>query len=106
MIDPAVGNKLLHVFPDSKIEGRIVVLRSEMPPGWDDQAEFEHVITIYWEREKDQTVMIRIPLTPSEYMEACDAHKQGKAVRVFGVPEKSGKFWVLTRAHDFSVLPT
>jgi hypothetical protein len=92
------------VFPDSKIEGRIVVLRSDMPPGWDEQAEFEHVITMYWEREKEQTVMIRIPLTPPEYIRACDAHKEGKPVRIFGVPEKSGKFWILTRAHDFTVL--
>jgi hypothetical protein len=94
----------VEVFPDSKIEGRIIVLRSDLPPGLDEQSEFEHLITMYWEREKDQPVMIRIPLSPQEYMKACDAHKNGKRVRVFGVPEKSGKFWILTRAHDFTVL--
>ena len=91
-------------FLDSTIEGRIVVLKSEMPPGLDEQAEFEHIITMFWEREKDQTVKIRVPLTPPQYIEACDAHKEGKAIRIVGIPEKAGKFWTLTKAHDFTVL--
>lgn len=91
-------------FPDSLIEGRIVVLKSEMPPGLDEQAEFDHIITMFWEREKGQTVKIRVPLTPSQYIQACDAHKDGKAIRISGVPEKAGKFWTLTKAHDFTVL--
>ena len=91
-------------FPDSLIEGRIVVLKSEMPPGLDEQAEFEHVITMFWEREKGQTVKIRVSLSPADYRVACDAHKDGRAIRVFGVPEKAGKFWALTDAHDFTVL--
>ena len=91
-------------FQDSLIEGRIVVLKSEMPPGLDEQAEFEHIITMFWEREKNQTVKIRVPLTPQQYMEACDAHKEGRPIRIFGVPEKAGKFWTLTKAHDFTVL--
>jgi hypothetical protein len=91
-------------FPDSVIEGRIVVLKSEMPPGLDEQAEFEHIITMFWEREKGQTVKIQVPLSPQQYMQACDAHKEGKAIRIFGVPEKAGKFWTLTKAHGFTVL--
>jgi hypothetical protein len=91
-------------FPESVIEGRIVVLKSEMPPGLDEQAEFEHIITMFWEREKGQTVKIRVPLSPPQYIQACDAHKEGKAIRIFGVPEKAGKFWTLTKAHDFTVL--
>ncbi|MGO8699227.1 MAG: hypothetical protein ACLQVY_16085 [Limisphaerales bacterium] len=91
-------------FPESVIEGRIVVLKSEMPPGLDEQAEFEHIITMFWEREKGQLTKIRVPLTPAQYMQACDAHKEGKAIRIFGVPEKAGKFWTLTKVHDFTVL--
>lgn len=91
-------------FPDSVVEGRIVVLKSEMPPGLDEQAEFDHIITMFWEREKGQTVKIRVPLSPQQYIQACDAHKEGRAIRIFGVPEKSGKFWTLTKAHDFTVL--
>ena len=90
-------------FPDSVVEGRIVALKSETPPGLDEQAEFEHIITMFWEREKGQTVKIRVPLSPQQYIQACDAHKEGKAIRILGIPEKSGKFWTLTKAHDFTV---
>jgi hypothetical protein len=91
-------------FPDSLIEGRIVVLKSEMPPGLDEQAQFEHIITMFWERERGQTVKIRVSLSPDQYKQACDAHKEGRAIRISGVPEKAGKFWTLTTAHDFAVL--
>ena len=91
-------------FPDSVVEGRVVVLRSETPPGLDEQQKFEHVITMFWERAKDQEVRIRVPLSPQQYMQACDAHKDGRAIRIFGVPEKQGKFWILTKPHDFTVL--
>lgn len=91
-------------FPSSTVEGRIVALKSDMPPSSDEQAEFEHIITMFWEREKGQTVKIRVPLSPPEYIQACDAHKEGKAIRISGVPEKSGKFWTLTKASGFAVL--
>lgn len=92
-------------FPETRIEGRIVVLKSEMPPGLDEQSEFEHIITMFWEREKGQVVKVRVPLSPTQYIKACDAHKEGRAIRVFGIPEKSGKFWTLTKAHGFTTLP-
>ena len=91
--------------PDSMIEGPIIALKSDTPPGLDEQAKFEHVITMFWEREKDQTVQIRVPLSPPQYIQACDAHKEGQRIRIYGVPEKSGKFWTLTKTHDFTVLP-
>lgn len=91
-------------FPDSQVEGRIVVLKSDMPPGLDDQAEFEHIITMFWERQKGQSVKIRVPLSPQQYIDACVAHKDGRAIRVFGIPEKAGKYWALTKPHDFVVL--
>jgi len=91
-------------YPDSVLQGRIVILRSDMPPGLDAQAEFEHLVTMAWEREEGQPVKIRVPLSPQQYIEACDAHKEGRAVQIYGIPEKSGKFWTLTKVHDFSVL--
>lgn len=100
----AAALETAETYPESLIEGRIVMLKSEMPPGLDDQFEFEHVITMYWEREKGQTVRIKVPLSPAEYIRACDAHKEGLPIRVFGVPEKSGKFWTLTRVHGFVAL--
>jgi len=92
------------ILEDSLIEGTIVQLRSDLPPGLDEQAEFEHVITMSWVRERDQVVRIRIPLAPTQYIQACDAHKEGRRIRIYGVPEKAGKYWSLTKPHDFTVL--
>jgi hypothetical protein len=91
-------------YPDSVVQGHVVALRSDTPPGLDQQEEFEHLITMFWEREKDQPVRIRVPLSPPQYMQACDAHKEGRAIKIYGIPEKAGKFWTLTRPHDFTVL--
>jgi hypothetical protein len=91
-------------FPDSVVEGRVVGLKSETPPGLDQQEEFDHVITMFWERERDQLIRIRVPLSPTQYMQACDAHKEGRSIRIYGVPQKQGKFWTLTKPHDFTVL--
>jgi len=86
------------------IQGRIVQLRSDTPPTVEEQGEFEHTITMYWEREKGRSIKVRVPLTIPQYRDACDAHKNGRLIRVYGIPEKSGKFWRLTLPHDFSVL--
>ncbi len=92
-------------YPGTVLEGRIVVLKSDTPPGLDEQAEFEHIVTLYWEREKGQQVKVRVPLSPQQYIEACDAHKEGQLIRIHGVPEKAGKSWTLTKPHSFSVVP-
>jgi len=91
--------------PESVIEGRVSALKSETPPGSDEQQEFDHVITMFWERERGIRLRIRVPLPPDQYIRACDAHKEGRKIRIFGVPEKQGKFWTLTRGRDFTVLP-
>jgi hypothetical protein len=88
--------------PEHVVVGHVTALKSDMPPGLDEQQEFEHIVTMYWEKERGNRVRIRVPLNPVDYMAACDAHKDGRKVRVFGYPEKTGKFWVLNRAHGFS----
>ncbi|MBV8279908.1 MAG: hypothetical protein JO170_32225 [Verrucomicrobia bacterium] len=90
--------------PDTRIQGRIVQLKSDVPPGQGEQGEFEHIITVVWEREKAQPLKVRVPLNPEEYRNACDAHKDGKRIQIAGVPEKQGKFWVLTKPHGFTVV--
>lgn len=89
---------------ESVIEGRVYALKSETPPGLDEQQQFEHVITMYWDREKGGPVGIRVPLAPDQYIGACDAHKEGRKIRIVGYPEKQGKFWTLTKGRDFTIL--
>jgi len=99
----AAALEKVDTIPESIIEGQIIVLKSDIPPGQDELAEFEHLITMYWERQKGQTVQVRVPLSPQDYKLACDAHKEGRIVQIFGVPEKKGKFWTLTKPRDFTV---
>jgi hypothetical protein len=61
-------------------------LRSEVPPRQDEQGEFEHIITMCWEREKAKTLKIRVPLTPVQYQPACGAHKEGRRIKILGIP--------------------
>ena len=89
---------------DSLIQGRVTALRSDIPPGQDEQEEFEHVVTMYWERERSVNVKIKVPLSPSQYKLACDAHRDGRAIKIYGVPKREGKFWHLSETHDFSVM--
>lgn len=78
----------------------VVSLKSEMPLSEGMQDEFEHVITLDWEKERGNFVRIRVALPAGEYKKACDAHKNGKKVAVSGIPEKEGKFWILTRPSE------
>jgi hypothetical protein len=53
---------------------------------------------------KLEKIEIRVPLTPVQYQLACDAHKDGKRIKILGIPEKSAKYWTLTKPHGFEVL--
>lgn len=90
--------------PERIVEGHVTLLRSDQPPGEDEQFQFEHLITMYWERERNLRVKIRVPLTPVNYKAACDAHRDGRKVRIHGFPRKQGKSWTLTRGRDFTIL--
>ena len=82
------------------VSSYVVSLKSEMPLSDGVQDEFEHVITLDWEREGGAYVRIRVVLPAGEYKKACDAHKEGRKILVCGIPKKEGKFWFLTRPSD------
>lgn len=80
-------------------------LRSEKPLL--NTQEFElasRTIVILWEIEKQQTLHVHIELPLDLYREACDAHKNGKEIRILGKPRKGGKFWTLLDHHGFEVI--
>jgi hypothetical protein len=78
----------------------VVSLKSETPLSEELQDEFDHVITLHWEREAEALIRIRVALPAGEYKKACDAHKNGRKIIVSGIPEKEGKFWYLTRPSE------
>ncbi len=85
------------------VTGRIVQLRSNIAPDEDVTATEEHTITISGKDGDSIMRKLRVSLSPPEYREACDAHKDGKDVSVSGRLEKVGKFWALMAPKDFSV---
>lgn len=90
---------------DKTIIGRITRLHSEQPPlNIQEYATSARTIIILWEFEKGQPLKIHITLTLEQYLQACDAHKNGRKVKVLGKPTKIGKFWNLLEHHDFEII--
>jgi len=94
---------------DTVIRGRIVQLRSDSRLGEEEAAEdlegsASRMIVVEWETEKGRPALIRAALSPEAYAQACNAHRDGKAVSIRGKPEKLGKHLILTAPADFTVL--
>jgi len=90
---------------DKIILGRITNLRSDMPPVHSDEYELAtRTIVVLWEVEKQQPLRVHIALPLDQYRLACDAHKNGRKVRILGKPKKKGKFWQLFEHHGFEVV--
>ena len=90
---------------DKKIFGRITSLKSEQPPlNTEEFVAAARTIVVNWEVEDHQVLHIHIELPLELYIQACDAHKNGRKIEVVGKPKKIGKFWKLTDHHDFTVI--
>jgi len=90
---------------DKEITGRITQLRSKVPPlETREFAEATRTIVVNWEMETGTVLNIHIELPLNTYREACDAHKNGRFVKVIGKPLKHGKFWYLTNHHSFQII--
>jgi len=85
---------------ETVVVSHVVSLKSEMPLDDGVQDQFDHVITLDWEKEAGVPVRIRVALPREEYRKACDAHKNGKKIQVAGIPVKRGKFWTLERPSE------
>ena len=90
---------------DKIILGRITNLRSDMPPVHSEAFELAtRTIVVLWEIEKQQPLKVHIALPLDQYRLACDAHKNGRKVRILGKPRKKGKFWTLFDHNDFEIV--
>ena len=90
---------------DKTVIGIITQLKSKVPPV--ETIEFTgatRTIVINWEIEKQTPINIHIQIPLDEYRKACDAHKNGRKIKVIGKPEKHGKYWYLVEHHSFIVI--
>lgn len=90
---------------DKEVTGRITQLRSQVPPlETREFAKATRTIVVSWEMETGTVLNIHIELPLNTYREACDAHKNGRFIKVIGKPLKHGKFWYLTNHHSFQII--
>jgi len=90
---------------DKGIVGRITRLQSDKPPVASDEFEIaSRTIVVLWEIEKRQPLRMHIELPLEQYRQACDAHKNGRKISIFGKPKKDGRFWRLKEHHSFKII--
>ena len=98
----AAAKQLRAVEPprDLTIEGRVVLLKSDSPP-WEYEADDPHTIVVAWLDSNGKPVKTRVILHPTDYLQACDAHKGGKTVSVRGTLERRGGYTRLLNPTEF-----
>jgi hypothetical protein len=85
------------------IEGKVVKLSSLDPMDELEELADDRQVTIRFDLDaRAQNVLV--PLIYADYSRACDAHRDGKSIRITGRLERTGKQWRLSGPHDFQVL--
>jgi len=86
------------------IEGKVVKLSSLDPTDELEELASDRLVTIRFDLDgRPQNAVV--PLIYAPYARACDAHRDGKSIRITGRLERTGKQWRLSGARDFQVLP-
>lgn len=92
------------------VTGKIIQLQARGPLDEEDiddanvsDADSPQIV-IDWQIKKNKHAAIRVALSPDEYRQACDAHRDEKTVSIHGMPEKARKFLYLTSPKDFRIL--
>ncbi|MEW6348427.1 MAG: hypothetical protein AB1646_05160 [Thermodesulfobacteriota bacterium] len=91
---------------ETEIGGRIVQLKAETVPEDDDDWDLETsecTVVIRRDEPGEKPSRVTTHLSPDDYKKACDAHKEGRTVRVKGRLDKPGKSWILQQPTDFMV---
>jgi hypothetical protein len=85
------------------IFGRVIRLESDADPSDLLNPQGEREIAIQWASEAQGDIQVRVSLGPQEYLEALDAHKSGRPVKLSGTLERKGRLYVLSNPTDFSI---
>jgi hypothetical protein len=64
----------------------------------------ENEIAVQWYHRELGTTRIWIPLGRDDYLQALEAHKQRRSVRVTGTITRNGQFWLLLNPSNFAVI--
>jgi len=77
------------------INGMVVRLQNEADPSDLSAPTGEGEISVLQATEDYGDIHVRITLSPSDYLVAVEAHRQGRPVKLSGVLFRSGRYWYL-----------
>jgi len=98
--------RLLRDQPLSRPEevfGRIIRLQNETDPTDLFDRTGDRQVVVQWASEDLGDLQVRVSLSPTDYLSAIEAHKNGRPIRVQGTLERQGRLWVLSNPSDFSI---
>jgi len=105
IVDAAKRLRLQEFERNRTITGRVIRLKSENDPSNLLNPIGSREIAIFWASEDFGEINVRVALPPEEYLQAIEAHKTGRQVRVAGLIERIGKTWRLAEPREFAVMP-
>jgi len=85
------------------IIGRVIGLKSKDNPSELVESTGDREVTILWISSEFGEISVRVQLPPEEYLQAVEAHKVGRMIRISGSIERIGRSWLLLEPHDFSL---
>jgi len=88
----------------TQVVGRIKRLETEGNPADLLEDKSRREIEVSWVNEDNQLVHVKIGLSPANYLDAVEAHKNGHAVVAAGMLSKSGRYWRLDPVQTFRVV--
>jgi hypothetical protein len=87
---------------EEQVFGRIIRLQSQADPSDLLTPTGEREVVIQWSNEDLGDILVRVRLTPHDYLAAIEAHRNGRPVRLRGTLERKGRLWILSNPTDFS----
>ena len=86
------------------IIGNVIALHSRDNPSDLFSISGSQDIILEYQNDDFQIKRIRVSLTPTDYLQAVEAHKSGRLVSIRGEIEQRRRQWKLTQARDFKLI--
>jgi hypothetical protein len=84
------------------VSGRVIELHSDNPLDL-LSTNSGSTIVVMWNSEDLGEIPVLVPLSPTDYLTAVDAHKVGRAVKASGTLERKGRTWILSYVSEFTL---
>jgi hypothetical protein len=88
---------------EEQVVGRVVRLQSQADPSDLLTPTGEREVVIQWSSEDLGEILVRVRLTPHDYLTAIEAHRSGRPVSLKGTLEHKSRLWILSNPTEFSV---